>query len=542
MDFTKHVINKKITKQTEKVPGVKKQVKNSAGGVSFKISKWDYLMRFLILGTEGGTYYVSEQKLTRKACDNVQKCIDANGKKAIDIIVSVSVDGRASNNDAAIFALAMAASCDNTETRKLALANISRVCRIGTHLFHFVAFVKTMRGFGRGLREALAKWYTGKPIDKLAYQMLKYQGRDGWTHRDVIRLAHPDPTSKDMNKLFAYAVGKRDTIPKVSDYAIGMRYIKKYPADAVKFIGKYHLTREAVPTELLNDVKVWEALLWNMPIGALVRNLGKMASLGMHKSFSEAVKFTTEKLTDPVAIEKSRIHPMQVINALLIYKNGMGFRGSLSWQANAKIIEALDACFYLSFKNVEPTGKNILLALDVSGSMTSQLTNSLMSCRVASAVLAMVTMHAEQNTDIIGFTGGGRNPFTVGERGSYNWHRAVSQLPISAGQRLDDVVRTVSDLRFGRTDCALPMLYCIENNINVDAICIYTDNETWCGEIHPWQALDKLEQKLGHEVKSVVVGMTATRFSIAKPDYPNMLDVVGFDTNTPSAISNFIKG
>ena len=35
----------------------------------------------------------------------------------------------------------------------------------------------------------------------------------------------------------------------------------------------------------------------------------------------------------------------------------------------AAIVDALDAAFYTAFENVEPTGKRLLLALDVSGSM-----------------------------------------------------------------------------------------------------------------------------------------------------------------------------
>jgi hypothetical protein len=34
------------------------QVANNGGGFSFKLDDWSYLQRFLILGTEGGTYYV----------------------------------------------------------------------------------------------------------------------------------------------------------------------------------------------------------------------------------------------------------------------------------------------------------------------------------------------------------------------------------------------------------------------------------------------------------------------------------------------------
>lgn len=40
----------------------------------------------------------------------------------------------------------------------------------------------------------------------------------------------------------------------------------------------------------------------------------------------------------------------------------------------------------------------------------------------------------------------------------------------------------------------------------------------------------------------VVVGMTATEFTIADPTDRGMLDVVGFDTATPEMISQFASG
>ena len=538
MDYSKHFLPNQ-TPQNEKVPGIKKQAYNNAGGVSFKISKWDYLTRFLILGAEGGTYYVDEKKLTRDACKNTQKCIDKNGKRTIDIAVEISVSGRAANNDAAIFVLAMAASCNNPNTRAYALSKLTEVCRIGTHLFHFMKFIKPMRGFGRGLRRALVNWYISKPIDQLAYQILKYQNRDGWAHQDVIRLAHPIPTNKQMGKLFAYVCGSRNTIPEVSDYAIGMEKIKcaKYSEDAARLIREYNLTREAIPTSFLNSINIWEALLDRMPMTALIRNLGKMASLNMHQAFGNSLNDTCLKLTDTEIIKKSRVHPIQIMNALITYQKGHGFRGDLKWNPSGKIIDALEECFYKSFDNVKPTGKNILLALDVSGSMCGPLNNSLMSCRVASAVLAMVTMRTEENTAIVGFTGEGGCSYK--NRGRESW-QVISEISLSPRQRLDDVVQSISGLSFGQTNCSLPFLYAIERGYDVDAVVIYTDSETWSGNIHPWKALDKYKQKVGHEVKSIVVGMTATEFSIARSDYPNMLDVIGMDTNTPSVISEFI--
>lgn len=43
--------------------------------------------------------------------------------------------------------------------------------------------------------------------------------------------------------------------------------------------------------------------------------------------------------------------------------------------------------------------------------------------------------------------------------------------------RLNDVVREVSDLRFGATDCALPRVYALERGLAVDTFVVITDNE-----------------------------------------------------------------
>lgn len=44
---------------------------------------------------------------------------------------------------------------------------------------------------------------------------------------------------------------------------------------------------------------------------------------------------------------------------------------------------------------------------------------------------------------------------------------------------------------------------------------------------------------MGIDAKLIVCAMESSKFSIADPRNPNMLDVVGFDTNTPKIISEF---
>jgi 60 kDa SS-A/Ro ribonucleoprotein len=157
------------------------------------------------------------------------------------------------------------------------------------------------------------------------------------------------------------------------------------------------------------------------------------------------------------------------------------------------------------------------------------------SCREASAALAMVTAASEPNYFVAGFTadrGFGHGRWGLGST-------ALTPLSISPRQRLDDVLSTVARQDFGATDCSLPMTYARENNIQVDTFCVYTDNETWAGTEHPHQALRKYREATGIDARLVVVGMTATDFTIADPNDPGMLDVAGFDSAVPTLIADF---
>ena len=146
------------------------QVPNSAGGFAWAVDGWTRLRRFLILGSEGGSYYASESKLTRENAQSVERCLDEDGPRTVEEIVRVSREGCAPKNDPALFALAMAAGHGDEVTRKAALAALRDVCRTGTHLFRFVTFVEGFRGWGRSLRGAVGRWYAARSIDALAYQ------------------------------------------------------------------------------------------------------------------------------------------------------------------------------------------------------------------------------------------------------------------------------------------------------------------------------------------------------------------------------------
>ncbi len=530
--------SRKSTPQSRPIPG-KNQVKNSAGGYAFQADKWSVLDRFLILGTEGGTYYVGEQKLTRDACAQVEACIKEDGVRAVGRIVEISQQGRAFKQAPAIFAHALAAKTGELEARRAAYDSLPKVARTATMLFSWLNCVKEIGGISAGVRRAVSRWYLGKSADGLAYQACKYRSREGWTHRDVLRVSHP-PVSENPDAhalVMAWASGNQDLdrcsevwssgtglAPKILE-GFYMAQKSASPSETAKIIADYGVTREMVRTEHLADPNVWEALLIKMPMTAMLRNLGKMSSVGLLRPLSSAEADVSKRLCDKNLIQKSRIHPVAILNALKTYSSGCGALGKLSWQVSAAVVDALDKAFELSFSSLEPTGKRYYLAVDVSGSM------SFGKCAGASALMpsegaAACAMAQARIGD----------PYVA--RG---FSSQMVDLGITARDSLGDALSKTRSMTFGQTDCAVPMLNAMNDRLEVDCFVVYTDSETWFGQVHPSQALDRYRQSTGINARMVVVGMEGNTFTIADPDDPGMLDVVGFDASCPRLIQEFSK-
>ncbi len=555
------LFNRCVTPQSQPIPG-SNQVPNSGGGYAWEVNDWTRLDRFLILGAEGGTYYLAERDLVKQNHDAIVRCIKADGVRAVNRIVEISDAGRAPKNDPAIFAFALVVTHGDAQAKAHAFANLDKVCRIGTHLFHFAEYVNAMRGWGRSLRNAVGRWYVSREADDLAHQAVKYQQRDGWSHGDLLRLTHPKAPSVQHDAVFRWmlagadALGEREVKRKVRGEERVMKYdaVGKLPklieafeqvkratraGEIVKLIREFDLPREAVPTQWLNEAVVWEALLERMPMTAMIRNLGKMTSLGLLKPFSDAKRQIVRKLKDETKLKRARIHPLAVLVAQKIYAQGHGDKGALKWSPVSAVVDALDEAFYAAFQNVEPCGKPVLLALDVSGSMAqSFIAGSCISAREASAAMALITAVTEPECEIIAFSAPGAGRFGGMHGGG---EPGITRVNLSPRMRLADVIKRIEAIPMGGTDCALPMLWAARNRLNVSAFITYTDSETWAGNIHPAQALRQYRSEFVGDAKAVVVGMTSNGFTLADPNDCGMLDVVGFDTTVPAVIADFVR-
>src|SRR6266702_1139081 len=418
--------------------------------------------------------------------------------------------------------------------RQVAYAALPDVARTGTHLFHYMAFEKQFRGRGSAHRRALKRYYNELNAERLAYQMLKYQQRDGWSQRDILRLTRPKPPDSAHNALYHWSVkgwDGGDAVP--AEDALGLIYAfeqaKKLtdPIEVADLVTRYRLPREAVPTQHLNSIKVWEALLPSMPMEAMLRNLATMTKIGVLTSMGEMTRLVCERLRDPSRLLKPMpLHPLKILVALKTYQKGKSQRGDATWTPLREVVDVLNDAFYLSFGCVTPTNQRLMLALDISGSMTwseiGSRENELVkrsrpldkalgyeiespggigiTPRDGTAALALVTAATEPNYFITAFSTG------------------IMPINISPKQRLDDVLNTIDNMHAGGTDCAQPMLWALHHKVAVDAFIVLTHNETWANpHMHPIQALQRYRKEFGIPAKLIVVGMTSTEFSIADP-------------------------
>lgn len=537
--YLKRVLNRKATPQAEPMPG-SAQVPNSAGGYAFELDPFARLLRFLILGSEGGSYYATERQLTIANARSAAAAIAEDGRRAVQLIVEVSESGRAPKNGPALFALALAASGENSATRRLALEELPRVARTGTHLFEFASYVNDLRGWGKGLRRGIARWYLEKEARTLALHAVKYRQRGGWSHADLLRLSHVQaaeqglqPADEGRNAIFHYMV---DGWPSVGeqphpDDTLRIIWAAERARDAgeaeiVRLIEEYGLPMEAVPTDR-RSAAVYEALAPAAGITWLIRNLGNLAKSGaLAPGRYGLLNTVTDRLGSQEELRRGRVHPLQVLVALRTYGSGRGARGSGEWPVLPELVDALDAAFYTAFQNQQVTGARYLLGLDVSGSMTMGEVAGLpgVTPRVAAAAMAMVTRATEGSVTSMAFA------------------HAFTPFKLSTRERLDSVINRMSKVSFGGTDCALPMVWALQNRVEADVFVVYTDSETWYGSVHPMQALREYRQRMGIPARLVVVGMVANPFTIADPDDAGALDMQGFDAAAPAVMAEFVMG
>ncbi|GMS89881.1 hypothetical protein PENTCL1PPCAC_12055, partial [Pristionchus entomophagus] len=418
-------------------------------------------------------------------------------------------------------------------------------------------------GWGRVMRKCIQNWYLSKTPEELAIAVTKYRSRNGWSHKDLLRLSHPIPRNDRQRivfeHIFAYAT-KGECQPRKrlfpedtcwaetvrmkyteeqlveEDKSEGLLYLERVSSlspytseeEIIWSIRHFRLTWEQIPSKHLMSLEVWKAIVERMPMLAMIRNLAKMQNVGLfkgEKKEGDKIAHVVAHLTNLEAIKKARIHPIQILLAKTVYDAGMGDRGSLTWTPKPELSSALEKAFYLTFSLMPTTEKRFCVALDCSSSMCSKLSGSVLNGRVASAAMAMNILKTADCVECITFC------------------NKTEVLPFTGESKLSEITDHMKTIKKGDTSGALPMTWATRNGKKFDVFVIFTDNDLNGEGPSTARALANYRRQSGIEdAKLIVVSMSANGATIASPDDRGMMDIAGFDPAIPQIIHDFVMG
>lgn len=539
--------------QREPIPGREAEmVRNDAGGFVFRKDVWTRLADFLVLGTEGGTYYANERKHTYSNIASLREAVALDGVRAVSLAVDTSTSRppRAPKNYPALYAVAFALANGDVDARRAAADAVPQVARTTDHLAHLFGYYKSLKGkIGAGggvgvssspvVRRAWAGWFTARTPDAVAYTFLKGRQRktgDGETFRpaDLLRLSKPVPRNEVENALFALVSGKQTPMDASGHLSAAKAFYEAQladtPAKAVRAINAYHVPWEFLPDEVLGSAAVWEALVPHLGITALIRNLSRMTQLGTLGPFRPANQIVARRLTDQSELHRGRVHPFDLMLALKVYESGRAQPNDRApirtWTPVPSVVDALNAAYAASFAVAEQIPHRLVVAVDRSGSMSWPVSHggsSLGSAFHVGSAVAQILMRTAA-------------PDAV-------WPLDFDSSVRASRLRADMSLSQVFQLGHsgGTTDLAAPIRWALDHAISVDGFVIVTDGETWAGPRHATHVLDAYRRRINPSARVIVVSTTASGTTIGDPRDPGVLNVAGFDSALPALISGWLR-
>ncbi len=528
--------NKQVqnTPQTQPIPDRKSEmIQGKSGGYMFEAGIWRTLRRCLLIGTGNGSYYATKWELTNDFVDVLEKAIAADPDRVAQEIAYAS-DGRSINNSAPIWALVLLSMGKSPAAKKAFQSIFPQVVRTASHFYEWMSYTKSVRGFGKIVREAGKNWLLQGDTKSLAYQLLKYQQRHGFSNRDALRLFHAKPQTEDRDLLFEWVTNGWDTLPPASptpalNQIWWYEWLKRNPDRTSEAIKQGRLTHEMAAPVGKMDIAAWQLLFEDMPIGALLRNLGSLTEIGIF-AYSKRCKHNIDRvekiLNSKEHLRTGRIHPIDVLKALKTYRSGGSLgKSSKTWTPVPRIVDILEKALEISFDAIEPTGKVFVHAVDISGSMSYYSVSSInLTCCEIATTMALASAKAEKNYAIRGFS------------------TEFIDLKINRSDSFSSAIKKASDLNFGGTDASSAYQWMIKNNFYADVICFWTDCESWAGSQHPTQALAEYRRKVNPDAKAIYISLVPNNISLVDPKDPNSWDIAGFDPSTPRLIQSIASG
>lgn len=267
------------------------------------------------------------------------------------------------------------------------------------------------------------------------YALAKYKGdRHQMKMRDLIRLCHPKPKSKESSELFKKCLTGTLETP---------------------------ITWETQLSAKGNSWEVWKDLIDNNKVGymALLRNLRNiiLASKRTEAETKETIDKVIAKISNEGEVRRSKQLPFRFYSA---YRELEGLV-----KVSSKIFRALEEAMEHSLVNLNPLKGTTAIFIDTSGSMETPVSHkSTVPCKDIAVLLGLIAARLSEDYHLW----------------TFNTRLYTNRVPVTENSILG-CVKLLNNTT-GGTDMALPFYKLIDEEIKVDRIIILSDSEVNCGK------------------------------------------------------------
>jgi 60 kDa SS-A/Ro ribonucleoprotein len=501
-------------------------VVNREGAPAYHRSLQEQVVQVLTTGTLGDTFYASGRELGVEAIEVLVRAREENPGFLARALVYAREHGLLKTLP--VLGLVVL-SGGRGKTRQLFETIFGRVVQTPDDLRAFVALsvagtVPGRRGLGGVACDATRVWIQGIT----EYHALKYGSAASRevTLRDILRMTHPRPSSPALSERFGWlvgGVGKLGSDPALNPQIRAFETLKRATteSDVVSLIREGRLPYEVVvPAVKATTPAIWAELLRQAPYLNLLRNL---ATFTRHGVFADGanVRYAVAKLTDPRAVERSKVLPFRFFDAWRAYTAGDA--------PDSRIADALRTALELSFRNMPSLGNRMTcIGTDVSGSMNGPISTKGTTRFIDIAGIFTGALLRRVEDRVIPL------PFDT---------RVHPDCGLSSRDDILVTAEKVSRFCGGGTAVGAPMQYLLDRKIKVDTFIGITDNVDWAhGDGYTCKAsfLDlwlRYRNEVAPDARAYLVTIAPYREVVAPSGTKGVRFIYGWSANVLSYIA-----
>lgn len=463
------------------VPRPEKPTKsNTQGYPAYEMGIREQYLQTLMTNTLGHTFYATQKTNVEKSESIHAAMLKEDPAFAAKALVYARNYGYMRTQT--VYGLAMLSKVDTELFKSI----FNQVIRTPNDLTDFMA----IRGKGsRAVKGAIANWMLQKMSE---YWAIKYgsAGKQGYSLKDVIKIVHPKGDSvAGKNNLFKYLLGKDYDISELSQIQsfVDLKNAKTAKAK-VSAITSGKLPHEVV-TPFADSPEVWKALVPNMPIFALLKNL---ATIERHDAADANKAYIEGVFSNAEIIGKSKILPFRFLEAIDHVSRG--------W-----LQDALRDALELSFVNIPDIKGNTAVFLDVSGSMGPGYGHPELLPKAA--IFAIALIKKTDNGKLLLF------------------NTSLSEFTVSKRDSMLSQARSIN-ARNG-TDTALPFQHILNKGMKFDNIILITDEQQNSGR-PMYGVFDDYLRNVNPKTKLFIVDVAPNSHGSVDPKIKNVEYIYGW--------------